>query len=177
MNRGFAALLSATVAISAFGQIKGSGSMTYNQVGSSYQYNMTINDIGTTAIGTVWYSWIPGYDFMDALPTNLSAPTGWSVGYFGGEPGDGYSVQFVANSGGIAAGNSLSGFKFTSTDTPAILSGNSSFLQGFAIGTTYVYAGAPELGNAGVFTVEPVPEPITMLVLAPALILFRRRRS
>ena len=34
-----------------------------------YQYDITLKDIGTTNVGTFWFSWVPGQNFMPVSPT------------------------------------------------------------------------------------------------------------
>src|SRR5579864_2966583 len=143
MKRVILAILAAAVTIPALAQTNASGFITYAGVGP-YAYNITLNDTGSTKIGTLWYSWVPGGDFMNVLPTNISAPTGWTFSVQGsGGSSDGYSIQYVANAGSeIGVGQSLSGFKFTSSNTPTDLNGNSQYFNHPPVGTSFVYEGA-----------------------------------
>ena len=43
-----------------------------------FQYHLTLNNTGTTSIGTFWFSWIPGAGFMGVSPTNVMSPAGWT---------------------------------------------------------------------------------------------------
>ena len=43
-----------------------------------YDYSITLNDTGTTTMGTFWFSWIPGTGFLSATPTDITSPTGWT---------------------------------------------------------------------------------------------------
>ncbi len=36
---------------------------------TDWQYNLTLTDMGTTDIGTFWFAWVPGEDFMAVAPT------------------------------------------------------------------------------------------------------------
>ena len=110
----------------------------------SYQYSATLDDIGTTTIGTFWFAWIPGQDYLDTPPTNIVKPAGWTALITNGGAGDGYAIQFKATSSAfdLQSGHSLSGFGFTSTETPAQLSGNSPFYPTPET-TSFVYSGAP----------------------------------
>src|SRR5215467_7284372 len=85
-------------------------SATISSSGSSpFHYSLTLNDTGTTTIGTFWYAWIPGYGFLNTPPTNITSPVGWSAqitSEIGGE-----SIEWTANSPAdyITAGHSLAG--------------------------------------------------------------------
>jgi len=113
-------------------------------VDGSYQYTATLTDTGTTPIGTYWLAWIPGKDYLDIPPTNIIAPAGWTAAVTNGGSGDGYAIQFKAttSSSDLQPGDSLS-FGFTSMETPAQLSGNSSFYPSTPETTSFVYMGAP----------------------------------
>lgn len=179
IKRAFVGLVACAFVLPAAAQtIDANGSINWVQNGASYDYTITLNNTGTSTIGTFWYSWVPGYDFMSLVPTNIAAPTGWSFAVQGGFPGDGYSIEYVANpTARLAAGTSSSAFKFTSTETPAQLNANSPFFPFNPTSTSFVYDGNPEVGLQKEFVVTPVPEPITMLVLTPAILLMRRRRK
>jgi len=151
--------------------------MTYAPDGSNFDYNIFLHNTGSNTIDVLWYSWIPGGDFMTVMPTNIVAPTGWTGSVQGGGAGDGYSVQYVTSSSPLGGGSTLSGFKFTSSETPAELTANSPIFGGiYQTGISYVYQGAAQNSNFGVLVINPVPEPITLCALAPALMLMRRRR-
>ena len=87
----------------ASGTIIGSGS-------GPFSYSLTFSDGSgaTSPIGSVWYSWIPGFFYLPSSPTGASAPTGWTATVSGN------SVQYVASSPAydIQPGNSLSGFGY-----------------------------------------------------------------
>ena len=110
-----------------------------------FQYNMDLTDIGTTNIGTFWFSWVPGQGFMASAPISLSAPVNWvSAQTDGPPPIDGYSIQWVAGVGAaLTPGQSLSGFTFTSTLTPQELAGASTIHPGMPVLTSSAYAAAP----------------------------------
>jgi hypothetical protein len=109
----------------------------------TFNYTATLTDTGTTSIGTYWFAWIPGQDYLDVIPTNIVAPAGWSEMITNAGAGDGYAIQFIAGPGSdLQPGNSLS-FGFTSTETPAQLAGNSSFHSTDPETTSFVYEGAP----------------------------------
>ena len=144
------------------------GQLPGGTIGSSgsgpYTYSLIFTDdsTATSSIGSVWYAWIPGQFYLPGVPTSASAPAGWTATI------QGDSIQFVANAPAneITAGQSLSGFNYQATFTPAQLaaapnSGDSDAYSGF-------------FSDSGIiFTVQPVPEPSTqMLMLSGAAILW-----
>jgi hypothetical protein len=107
-----------------------------------FNYTTTINDTGTTAIGTFWFGWIPGEDFLTQNPTLIGSPSGWSASIV--PIGSGYSIEWTANSAAsyIPAGGSSSAFTFSSTETPAVLGGTSTLDSRYAASTSFVYQSA-----------------------------------
>lgn len=172
-----AALLLGVWQAAAFGDLSASATLTSQQLApNSYEYDITLTDTGTTPIGTFWFSWIPGYDLLPSAPTSVSSPSGWT-----GVPmreGIGVdSVQWVNATSPLQPGQSLSGFKFDSPDSPAKISGVSSFF-GLPVEESYVYIGAPETDPGFAFRAATVvPEPASLALLAgPATLLLRRTR-
>ena len=132
-------------------QLGASATITSSQVnGTTYHYSLVLRNTGTTTIGTFWFSWIPGLDFMPVSPANVTLPSSWNAAITHGGPSDGYAVEWVASSPSsyLAAGQSLTGFGFDSTMTPAELAGFSSFYPTYPVLTTFVYIGAP-LSDSG----------------------------
>jgi hypothetical protein len=132
-----------------------SATITAVQDGEDWQYSLTLNDIGSEPIGTFWFSWVPGEDFLATRPISVTDPAGWtdSITNFG--PSDGFAIQWVASSGTLAAGDSLTGFSFTSADPPASVFGNSVFFPGTPVLTSFVYEGAPFVGDSFQFQATP----------------------
>jgi hypothetical protein len=131
-----------------------------------FEYDLTLNNTGTTDIGTFWFSWIPGAFFMTVPPTDVQSPAGWTgtVISMGGAD----SIQWI-DSGALSQGTSQSGFEFDSTLTPAQLEGPSS-IPADPVATSFVYIAAP-FGDPGlqlVATPAPTstPEPGTILLTA-----------
>jgi hypothetical protein len=149
-------------------------------IGSTYNYTITLHNTGDTPIGTFWYGWIPGYDFLKSQPTVTSSPLGWVAPI---EGFNSYSIEWYNNSGNsnnnIPIGQSAQ-FSFSTADSLAVLGGKDAFFNVYPMQSAYVYAGTPEVGPAGVLTVTaaaPVPEPASLFVLSlatPALL--RRKR-
>jgi|SRR5271156_3099395 len=152
--------------------LSASAQITDTQISpGEYQYDITLSDIGTTNVGTFWFSWVPGENFMPVSPSGVLAPTNWNKLITNGGPSDGYAIQFVADAGdALTAGNSLTGFQFDSTMTPAQLEGLSSFHPTFPVLTSFAYIGAPfgDPGEKFEATVLPAstPEPSTMVLAA-----------
>jgi hypothetical protein len=112
-----------------------------------YTYGVTLTDTGTTKLGTLWFSWLPGEGFLPSSPSNFTSPAGWSAALTNGPGGtaDGFSIQWVAQSAGadVAPGSSLGGFGFSSADSPAVLSASSPAHPASPILTSTVYSGVP----------------------------------
>jgi hypothetical protein len=121
-----------------------------NLGGGEWHYNMIITndsaaDNANTTIGTFWFSWAPLEEFMEATPTNIIAPTGWTATLTGlTGPTDGAGIQYVNMNGDLLhAGQSLGGFQFDSTETPAQLAAPSSFFEHEIETQSAAYIGAP----------------------------------
>jgi hypothetical protein len=140
-----------------------------------YLDQITLDDTGSTNLGSFWYSWIPGVDYMSVSPTNVQSPTGWGDTITHTGPSDGYAIQWVNNSGpALTAGNSLSGFSFNTTLAPSTLA---SPPNNYA----YVYQGVPETppDTSGAFLEVSVvtPEPAALALLGAATLGLLVRRS
>ena len=107
-----------------------------------YRYTITLKDTGTTTIGTFWFSWIPGEDFMPVAPLSVTAPAGWTD-TITHNPGstDGFAIQWVASSD-LQPGQSKV-FHFHSSGTPAEMFGKSTFYPTQLVTTSFVYSGMP----------------------------------
>jgi hypothetical protein len=138
-----------------------------------YDYNLTLNNTGTTTIGTLWFAWVPGGDFLSPSPTNVISPAGWTFGVFNNATNTGTSVRWVTTTALLQAGQSLSGFNFTSAETPEQLLGDvlSGTGAGDPILTTFVYIGAPLKDPGAQFVpVAQTPEPGSLALLATGLL-------
>lgn len=139
--------------------ISAHAALTYTGT-STYTYTITLFNNGNTSIGTFWFAWIPGQNFLVADPTP-SNPSGWTNTVTGGAGA--YGIQWTTSSAPLAAGNSLQ-FTFTSTDTPAYLAGLATSNNAYSATTSTVYVGAPSVGAAATFTVlqaEPTQVAVT----------------
>jgi hypothetical protein len=138
------------------------GDITSGTVGGSgsgpYSYSLTFSDSAsaTASIGSVWYAWVPGSFYLPGVPTGASAPTGWTATV------DNNSVQYVASSSAydIAPGQSLSGFGYTASFSPAQLASTSNS------GKSVSYTGGLFSDGGYTFVVTAVPEPATLSLLA-----------
>ena len=65
---------------------------------SGFQYNITLENTGTTDLGSFWFSWVPGIDFLPTAPNSVHSPAGWTANIITNPSfdGDGYSIQWVA---------------------------------------------------------------------------------
>jgi hypothetical protein len=163
-------LLALGTAVSAHAQ----GQIASGTVASSgsgpYVYNLTFSDAAgaSSPIGSVWYAWIPGFFYLPGVPTSASAPAGWTATV------SSKSVQYVASSPAnyIAAGQSLSGFSYQATFTPAQLAAAPNS------GVSVAYSAGLFSDGGNTFTVQAVPEPSAQLLLVSgATALWLRRRG
>jgi hypothetical protein len=104
--------------------------------GGEYQYDLTLNNTGTTTIGTFWFAWIPGAGFLSAAPTSVVGPSGWTEALTNGN-----SAILWTTTTPLAAGGSVSGFQFISTETPTEMMGvvPSGLGAGDPVTTSFVY--------------------------------------
>ncbi len=142
----------------------------------TFEYDLTLNNVGTTTIGTFWFSWIPGFGFMNATPTNIVAPTGWTDTV----TNSGESIRWVTTTALLNPGDSLSGFIFDSTMTPDQMLGPSVHSPFDPVSTFFVYIAAP-LGDPGFqgTATESTPEPSSLLLLlaGAGILAYRKRRG
>jgi hypothetical protein len=145
-----------------------------------FNYSLTLDNTGTTNIGTFWYAWVPGEDFLPSVPSNVTAPAGWHIAITGaGNSLDGSAIQFEGNSNFVAPGGSLGGFDFSSPDTLAALAGSSPSHPSVPAQTFTTYTGGTAFSGAAftsVATETAVPEPAScgLLILAGSLLCARR---
>jgi hypothetical protein len=175
-----AAMLSPSAAHAA---INASISYTAQKVNAGYyQYSATLTNTGDTNIGTFWFGWVvypPIYDLLPSLPINVAAPAGWTGAGLNDSFYGGYSAEWTTPTSPLPPGQSLSGFTFLSTDSPALMANTSPVFGLFRADTSWVYVGASQADPG--LRVQPtqiVPEPMTGALSATLLLpLLMRPRS
>src|SRR5262249_39462050 len=79
---GAVAFLMLGLMLPANAAITASATYTGNQISPGiYEYSITLQNTGTTNIGTFWFGWIvypPIYDLLPSIPQNVSSPPGWT---------------------------------------------------------------------------------------------------
>jgi len=149
--------------------LSASATYSYDEISPGvYDYSITLTNTGTTTIGTLWFSWIPGAGFLSETPTNVDSPAGWTDTI----TNSGASVRWTTVSDFLSPDLSLSGFSFDSTEPPAELIG---IFPGPGTGTgdpdttSTVYIAAP-FGDPGeIFDATPTPEPSSWLLMLTGL--------
>lgn len=158
-----AAVMALAVTAHADG-ISATATITDTQISpGEYQYSITLNNTGTTTIGTFWFAWVPGAGFLTATPTSVVSPAGWTDTVTNTNK----AVRWVTTTNLLAAGDSLSGFQFDSTESPdqlelTVPSGTGA---GDPVTTSYVYIGAPLQDPGYQLDAQIAPEPSSMLLL------------
>jgi hypothetical protein len=144
-----------------------------------FQYNLMLNDTGTTTLGTFWFGWVPGDNFMPVSPTGITSPAGWQEMVTSGGPSNGFAIQWTATAPGndLAGGNSLAGFSFDSSLTLAQLQSPSTGNPSDWVSTAFVYSGAPfsdagvQLTAAAAATATPEPSASALAIVGLGVIL------
>jgi hypothetical protein len=179
----FILLLAFAITLSAQAQTISASAQFSDQPagGNLFNYTITLDNSAASSspIGTFWFAWTPAGDFLPSSPNLVTPPTGWTdtITHFGA--GDGFGIEFVANSAATALtpGHSLD-FNFETLDSPAALAGNSPYYPTTPVGTSVVYAGGAFTAPSDQFVVQPVPEPsVTGLsILAVSILMLGRQR-
>ena len=156
--------------------IASGGTIGVQQVGpDSYTYSMTlsVDPASTEHVASFWFAWIPQYDLLPSHATAIGSPAGWT----GIDAPDTYGVAsglWSTDTAAIEPGQSLSGFTWTTLDTPDTIIGAISEYETPAFPVlpvleSYVYRYPDARGDYEAFVpTTPVPEPGS-LVAAVAL--------
>lgn len=154
--------------------------------GVDFQYTLVLQDTSSlpatsaNAIGTYWFAWIPGQDYLNTSPLSVTSPAGWQEAITHGGSTDGYAIQWKASTAGadFSAGNSLTGFGFVSADGPSSVFGNTPYYPSTSTLTGVVYEGTPFSDSGNTF-IASVPEPtgIALTGIAALSLLIQRRRG
>ncbi len=146
-----------------------------------YQYSVTLADTGTTTVGTYWFAWTPGDNFMPVSPTNVTSPAGWVETITSGGPSAGFAIQWKASGAAsdLAAGDLLSGFSFDSTLTPAQLEAPSAGDPSDPVLTAFIYSGVPfsDAGDQVTASIAPEPAETALVGFGLAVLLVSLRRK
>jgi hypothetical protein len=144
--------------------ITASATLSDVQVGSTFDYTMTLHNTGTMPIESLWYGWTLSGPNLPSNPSNAGNSLGWVNSL------DGNSIQWTGSSvTALTAGNSAT-FTFDSTSTPAQMTAG-------AAGESVAYFGGIDGSqntpgdSSPVFapTLTTVPEPSTSALLAIGL--------
>ena len=152
--------------------LSATGTYTYTEPSAGvYDYTITITNAGTSDIGTFWFAWVPGTGFLATVPTDITSPTDWTDTVRPATAGKA-GIEWTTTTDPLDPGQSLTGFSFESTDTPAdlLLDFTGTTGNGDPITTsTIALSGTPAAGSDYSFVVEPAPEPGTMLLTLTGL--------
>ena len=139
-----------------------SGVISSTAAGADFNYtiNLANSSSSNSGIGTFWFAWTPGQDYLATSPIAVTPPTGWTDQTIHAGAGDGYSIEFTASSpaNDVQPGASLA-FSFESADNPASVGGNSVFYPGVPVGTAFVYPQGAFSDSGHQFVVTPASTP------------------
>jgi hypothetical protein len=82
------------------------------QVGSSFDYTITLKNTGSLNLNSLWYGWTTSGNNLPSNPTTLGNSLGW------GNTPDGNSIMWINSSGTALAPGHSGIFTFASTSTP-----------------------------------------------------------
>ncbi len=155
----FVGLAAFAISTTAHAQIRATATFTDTMSSpGNYTYDVTLNNAGTTTIGTFWFGWIPGAGFLPATPTGVQTPGGWTDVLTNAD----HAIQWKTTSALLSPGQSLTGFIFNSTASPAALLGAVPAGPGAGdpITASFVYIAAPLADPGFQLSVTPAPVPL-----------------
>jgi hypothetical protein len=83
--------------------------------GSSFDYTITLENTGTSALNSFWYGWTPGVFDLPSAPSGAANSLGWA------NTTDGKSIQWVNSSGTALAPGESATFTFVSSSSPTAI--------------------------------------------------------
>ncbi len=177
----FAAMvvLSGLISASARAGETASATISSTPVSGGSQFTITLTNTSTDGsnIGTFWFSWIPGADYMQDQPTNVISPAGWSFNPTGSNNStDGNAIQWLAGTGPLLTPGNTNTFSFVSAESLSQLESASPFKDHELETTAFVYSGAT-FSDAGAKIVVPEPASASLLIGGCSILMLRRRRG
>jgi len=144
-------------------------------------YGMDLNNASSSdsGIGTFWFAWVPGKDLLATQPISATPlQSGWSYQITHTGAGDGYGIEFTADSAHDVRPGDRAAFLFETTDTLQDLFGNSPSYPDTPVLSSVVYPQGPgsDAGHPLVATAyppgdgsNPSPEPPVVTVTSVSL--------
>lgn len=173
----FVAIAAASFALAGTASAKETASATISStpIAGGFQYNIALTNTSTDGsdIGTLWFSWIPGFNYMEVAATNPTEPSGWEGNLISG---GGNSIQWVDNTGALLAPGNTDQFSFDSTEPLSQLESPSTEGGHLIETTAFIYTGQP-FSDAGTEIVVPEPASLGLLTFFGGGLLLRRRRA
>jgi hypothetical protein len=152
----------------------------------TYEYSLSLTNNGDTPISTFWFGWIIYdlgftkyvYDLLPSMPTNVQSPSGWvGSGVQDGIDGYYYSAEWYTGTP-LQPGQTATGFKFDSPDSPDTINGPGWYFP-YNARDSWVYQNiysTPTGSGANSLLTPAVPEPALLGLVIPGIFMLRRRR-
>jgi hypothetical protein len=159
--------------------LSASATLSTTSTVAPFDYTISVKNTGTVPISTFWFAWtnVPAeYNFLPAPPTNISVPNNWFAFPTGPNyEGDGTGIEYYTFFP-LQPGDTIQGLNFTSTLAPGHMHDTASSYP-FPIDTAVVFTDYPTTGLGAFATVTVnAPEPASIALVAPAMLLLLRRR-
>ena len=77
--------------------INASGVISSTAAGSNFNETITLANASSSdaGIGTFWYAWVPGEDFLATRPISVTPPAGWTDNITNTGASDGFAIEFT----------------------------------------------------------------------------------
>jgi hypothetical protein len=141
--------------------ISATGLISSAAAGANFNYTiaLTSSSSSTSSIGTFWFAWTPGQDYLATRPISVTPPPGWIGQITHAGTGDGFSIEFLAADPALyLKPGSTTNFSFQSADTPQSFTENSVFYTTKPVGTSVLYPLTPFTDGVTI-DVTPAPPP------------------